>query len=1428
MLSTVRAVHRVTAIAASLFAAACGGETSPAAATPAAAPAAPRPARLADGANVQVLLLGDDGHHQPFDRADQVRAPLRARGIDLHWTTSLDALSPTGLTGFHVVLVYANHPTIGRAQEQALLAFVRAGGGLCAVHSASACFANSPAWFDLIGARFQRHGTGTFGTELADPAHPLLRGFTGFTSWDETYVHDRHNPDRTVLEVRVDGEHREPWTWVRRAGEGRVFYTAWGHDQRTWGNPGFHDLLARGIRWAAGDPDPARPAPASPFTMVESDAPIPDYQPGRRWGESEEVRTMQAPLPPAASQARLVLPPGLQTVLFAAEPELRKPIAMTWDDRGRLFVAETIDYPNEAQPAGGGNDRIRICTDTDGDGRADHFTTFADGLSIPTGLCWCGDGVVVAQAPDLLLLRDTDGDDRADQRRVLLTGWGTGDTHAGPSNLRLHFDGRIWGTVGYAGFHGTVDGEERRFGSGIWAIAPDGSRFEHIASTSNNTWGLGFDEAGNTFASTANGNPSVHLAIPHRHYEQVAGMAPGALPTIATSLAIQPITAAVRQVDFHHQFTAGAGHAIYTARALPRSFWNRTAFVAEPTGHLVATFELEPDGSTFRARPAANLLASDDQWTAPIQAEVGPDGAIWVIDWYNYIVQHNPTPHGFRTGKGNAYETPLRDKLHGRILRLVAGATPAAPGGLTGADAATLLRRLDDDNLFWRLCAQRLLVASRDPAADRLLLARAQAVRLDALGLDPGALHALWALHGRLALADDDPAVPAALLAALRHPAAAVRRAAFLVLPRTEAMSDLVLDRGLHDDRDAGVRLQALLALADMPRSERAGRTVFGLATRPADLADPWLPDALTIAAAHHDVGFLQAALAASPRGAATPDGTAAPPPASLLRNGDAETGEDARPAHWRERTYSGRGAAHRWVEGGRNGGRCLQIGSERGTDTSWFQDVPVEPGRTYRLRGFIRTEGLQRRNGGMGALFNVHGRDRETHTSNPVHGDTDWTESTLTFESGKDSSVSINCLYGGWGQATGTAWFDDLELLPVDDGMPGSLGRIIARVTRSLAARAPDEAVVDLLLGLRGADHALAKGFLEALTEGWPAGRRIQAGAADGAALAALHRGFDAVTQTSLLLLCDRLGIDMAAATDPAAVLTDLEARVRDPAGPVAERLRAARQWLALADTKATVTTLCGLLDATAAPTFAEGLVQVLATSSEGETGAALLGRWTQLSPSVRRAVVTALCQRTAWTRPLLAAIQAGTLLPGDIEPQRWTLLEHHPDAEVVDLARRLNGRQREERAALVERLLPAAARTGDAALGAQAFATHCASCHRLGGEGGQLGPPLDGIGARPRRETLLAIVDPNQSVEANYVQWIVATHDGRVFTGRLDAETRTTIELLDLTGDRQVISRSDVKEMRSAMRSLMPETFHLLGEQGLADLLEFLARPR
>lgn len=206
---------------------------------------------------IKLLFLGDNGAHRPADRFKQLQPVLKERGIELTYTDRAADLNPETLGEYAGLLIYANQDKIEPEQERALLDFVAGGKGFVPLHCASFCFRNSPKYIELVGAQFQRHGTGTFRTILDNTEHPIARGFEGFESWDETYVHSKHNDnDRTVLEWRQERDFKEPWTWVRKHGNGRVFYTAWGHDQRTWGHPGFQNLVERGIRWAVGD-DPA-------------------------------------------------------------------------------------------------------------------------------------------------------------------------------------------------------------------------------------------------------------------------------------------------------------------------------------------------------------------------------------------------------------------------------------------------------------------------------------------------------------------------------------------------------------------------------------------------------------------------------------------------------------------------------------------------------------------------------------------------------------------------------------------------------------------------------------------------------------------------------------------------------------------------------------------------------------------------------------------------------------------------------------------------------------------------------------------------------------------------------------------------------------------------------------------------------------------
>ena len=821
-----------------------------------------------DSGRIEILFLGHDSeHHNSARYLPLLASQLSLEGINFTYTSNPDDLNTDNLDKYDGLMIYANHDSITTEQEKALLAFVKKGRGFIPVHCASFCFRNSPEYVDLVGGQFLKHKTDTFTTQITKKDHAITDSLQEFSTWDETYVHDKLAKDITVLMERVEGDHREPWTWVKEYGNGRVFYTAYGHDERTWDNPGFHELMKEGILWAVGDE--ARQKWTSyrkqlPTLVFRDQDSIPNYE------KRSPSPRYQDPLTPEESAKLIQVPVGFDLELFASEPDIINPIAMDWDEKGRLWVIETVDYPNTVlEDKTEGDDRIKICEDTDGDGKADKFTVFAEKLNIPTSLVFSNGGIIVSQAPHFLFLKDTDGDDKADVRKIIIDGWGTFDTHAGPSNLKYGFDNQIWGVVGYSGFEGTIAGENRKFRQGIYRFKPDVSSFEFMTGTSNNTWGLGFTENNDVFASTANNTHSVFMGIPNRALRGIEGVVAGS-PKIDGHYAMHPITDKVRQVDVFGGFTAAAGHSFYTARNYPKEFWNNIAFVCEPTGHLVHMARIEKDGAGFVEEDGWNLFAGADEWVAPVEAKVGPDGAVWVLDWYNFIIQHNPTPtperggYAAENGKGNAYENPLRDKSRGRIWRVVSReAESYEPFSLEKENSDDLVEALDSDNQFWRMTAQRLLVerGNLDVLPDLYeVIENQNNNEADSYA----AIHALWTIDGLGALSKDDKA-EAVVNNALSHPSAGVRKAAIQILSKSGWSEDAVTKSNILNDKDPNTRLAAILSLVEIAPSESLGETLYKLSVDESVRSDEWLSKAVYAAANQHRKGFMNSFLAENP-----------------------------------------------------------------------------------------------------------------------------------------------------------------------------------------------------------------------------------------------------------------------------------------------------------------------------------------------------------------------------------------------------------------------------------------------------------------------------------------------------------------------------------------------------------------------------------
>ena len=852
------------------------------------------------GRRAEVLFLGHASeHHNSRLYAPWLATALFQSGINITYTEKLEDLNKENLAKYDGLVIYANHEVLSKEQEAAMKDFLESGKGLIPLHSATGCFKNSEWYIKTIGGQFDSHGVANFKSKILMAGHPVMEGLQDFDTWDETYVHTNINPDIQILMERVEKAqldadtkeqkyrypagssikegHREPYTWIREEGKGRIFYTAYGHNDSTWQNPGFLKLVKNGIFWAMGDDVKANVTALDIPDVSIYDEIISDFT--KRY----EVPKMQDALVPEESKKLIQKPVDFSIELFASEPDIQNPIAIAWDERGRLWIVESVDYPNTFKETDGeSNDRIKICEDTDGDGKADKFTVFADGLNIPTSMVFANGGIVVSMAPDFVFMKDTDGDDVADVKEVIMTGWGKNDTHAGPSNLQYGFDNKIWGVTGYSGFNGMINGKQMRFPQGIYRLDPDGKDFEYLAGSSNNTWGLGFSEDNNVFMSTANNTHAGYYSIPAKYLQRAFPKASeGEISPEFEIQSIQKIdghydahsmTPNLRQVDVVGGFTSAAGFRLYTARDFPKEYWNRIAFVNEPTIRLTHNAIIEPNGAGFSEKDGWNFLASSDEWFGPVHVEVGPDGAVWVADWYNFIIQHNvfverQAPSRMilpfedqPQGQGNAFQSKLRDTNHGRIYRVVyKDGSGDKSMKLSKEDSKGLIAALKNDNMFWRMTAQRLLVESGNQKVFSDLYKIISDKSVDEIGLNSPAVHALWTLHGLGAFEGKDAEAIKVANAALAHPASGVRKAAVAVLPADLSTTKSIQNAGLTKDKDLNVRMHVFLKMAELPRSVEAGAMLYQASLDEVNAKDDWLQKAIFAAAAEQGKFFTDA-----------------------------------------------------------------------------------------------------------------------------------------------------------------------------------------------------------------------------------------------------------------------------------------------------------------------------------------------------------------------------------------------------------------------------------------------------------------------------------------------------------------------------------------------------------------------------------------
>jgi glucose/arabinose dehydrogenase len=343
---------------------------------------------------------------------------------------------------------------------------------------------------------------------------------------------------------------------------------------------------------------------------------------------------------------------GFEVTLWAENPQLHKPIEMNWDARGRLWVASSEVYPM-IQPGQPASDSIVVLEDTRHTGKADKSTVFAGGLLIPTGVLPDDEGgCYVAASSQLLHIADTDGDGRGDRRRIILSSFGTEDTHHNLHTLRWGYDGRMYLNQSiYTHTHiETPHGVARLNSAGIWRYDPVDEHIEILSKGGCNPWGHHWDDYGDEFFTDGAGGKGVYHIMPGGTYFTYSDMrregdsiSPGNYPKFA-SLEV------VESPNFPPD-------------------WQGNVITCDFRAHRVVRFAVDETGSSFRTREMPDLLRSTNVTFRPIDVRFGPDGALYVADWSNPIIQHGEVD----------FRDPRRDKEHGRIWRVAAKARPPAP-----------------------------------------------------------------------------------------------------------------------------------------------------------------------------------------------------------------------------------------------------------------------------------------------------------------------------------------------------------------------------------------------------------------------------------------------------------------------------------------------------------------------------------------------------------------------------------------------------------------------------------------------------------------------------------------------------------------------------------------------------------------------------
>jgi len=838
-----------------------------------------QPFRFRDDVRKRIALVIGENEYRTWETLPEfAESKLAARGYEISLVQASPKEGDSGFTNVtalreaDLVVVSVRRRAPPRELVALLKAHLAAGKPIVGLRTASHAFdtqangSETGTWptFDVeaFGARYSGHYNNkpptaphTLIEGVPEAAgNPLLTGVTTTPTRVTSHLYrivDR-SPDLTpLLRGQVEGRTEiEPVAWTFTAHNRRAFYTSLGNPD-DFGSPSFRHLLLNGILWCLQDPIPpsvqipapspkpsgSGPTPRQPAPPAVPAAPTP---PAAATADRPQ-ETADTPLPPAEAARRFQVAEDLVWEQVLSEPEISQPVFLNFDERGCMWVVEYRQYP---APAGltlvsrdsvwravydsvprppphhvRGADRISIHEDADGDGSFERHKVFVDGLNIATSVERGRGGVWVLNPPYLLFYPDANGDDVPDaDPEVRLSGFGLEDTHSVANSLRWGPDGWLYGAQGSTvtaniqvhGPDGTPLNAKPLYSQGqnIWRYHPGRRVYEVFSEGGGNAFGCEIDSAGRIFSGHNGGDTRGF------HYQQGAYLQKGfekhgplSNPYAFGYFPAMPMASEPR---FTHNFV------IYDHGALPARYTGRLLGVEPLQGRLVKS-DVLTDRSSFKTLDVARPIVGDDRWFRPVDIKVGPDGAVYVCDWYDRQVNH------YRNHEGQI------DTANGRIYRMRSKAGPRVrPETLAMLSHADLIRRLEHTNRWVRQTALRLIADRPDPSRIPDLSKALAAAR------GPRAVDLLWAL----ALEGD--VTEAEALRGMSHPEPQVRLWTVRRLGDARSASPALVRRLATlaaEDPDLEVRNQLACTARRLPAAD-AAEILRALCGRDEDVDD--------------------------------------------------------------------------------------------------------------------------------------------------------------------------------------------------------------------------------------------------------------------------------------------------------------------------------------------------------------------------------------------------------------------------------------------------------------------------------------------------------------------------------------------------------------------------------------------------------------